>query len=324
MVYNLMPRRYREKVKEWLTFSGSTKSPRSFVNYTFSFSLSISFLAIIFIGMFSELAVPVFLLLWLSIFIMLFALFHGFLVLIIDRRAKTVENILPDALQLMAANSRAGYIPSKALIMSARPEFGPLADAIKMAGKEMMTGQPLEESLRHIHKYIRSEMLERTMKMIREGIVSGGHFASLLEENADDIRRIQAIEKEMRANILMYIVFITFAGAICAPVLYALSSFLIATIGSFGGMASMPETVMQDIPFLQFSGVEISQEFLFLFSMAAILITTVFSGLIIGLISMGKEKAGIKYIPIMVILALLVYFVMGGVIASMFGSLIMG
>lgn len=324
MVYKIMPKKYHKKVEELLRFSGSRKTPKGFVNYVFSFSFAIGFIITYFIGMFYTLSFIVFIFLWFVMFFVMFALFHGFLIIAIEQRTNFVENILPDALQLMAANSRAGYMPSRALMMSARPEFGPLSDSIKIAGKEEMMGTPLKDSLKYIYRDIKSETLERTIKMISEGIRSGGHFAALLEENANDIRRTQIIRKEMRANVLLYIIFIFFAGAICAPVLYSLSGFLIRSIGGFGNMVDIPDSSMSQVSFISFSGLDITPEFLFMFSLAAILITTVFSGFIIGLIGAGNEKAGIKYIPILVILSLLAFFLTGAGISTIFGSMVPG
>ncbi len=321
MIYRIMPERYKVKIKDWLYFSGSRKTPSGFVNYAFSFAFTLGFLLTFLINIYNPLSTLLFFTLWFSVFLAFFALLHGTLIMIIDKRTKNAEKILPDALQLMAANSRAGYIPSRALLMSARPEFGPLAESIKNVGKEMMTGRPLDESLQQLHKNIKSPMLEKTTKLITEGIKSGGEFAILLEENANDIRRIQILKREMRASVLLYIIFITFAGTICAPVLYSLSSFLIGTIGSFGAMAQVPGGALEQVSFLTFSGLEVSQEFLFFFSIIAILITTSFSGLIIALISHGKERAGIKYVPIMVILGLVIFLLLGSVISTVFGTM---
>jgi len=312
-MYKIMPESYRRKIEEWLRLAGSKKSPQGFVNYSFSFSIALGFLISVFIGV-------NLLLLWIVSSISIFLLFHGLLVLAIDRRTTFVENVLPDALQLMAANSRAGYIPSKSLLLSAREEFGPLATAIKNVGKDLMTGKPLESALQKIKKEIKSDILGRTVDMIIEGIRSGGQFSSLLEENADDIRRMQLIKREMRASIVMYIIFISFAGCIGAPLLYALSGFLISTLSKLGARAKIPETVTSKLPLMKFGKIELSPEFLNQFSIAALLITTIFGGLIIGLISHGRERAGIKYVPILIIVALLIYYFSGVLIRQMFDA----
>jgi pilus assembly protein TadC len=312
-----MPRSYKRKIEELLKFSGSKKSPQGFVNYTFTISIAMGFIAALFVREYA-------LLMGVGVFIAFFGLFHGFLILAVDRRTKFIERILPDAMQLMAANIKSGFIPSRAMLLSARKEFGPLSDAIKKSGKEMMTGQSLQESLKEIPRQIKSEILETTIGLIVRGTRSGGQLVSLFEETALDMRRKEAINKEVKANILMYGIFIGFAGAVGAPVLYALSTFLVTTIGQMGAVTQMPEQFATNLPMMGLGGISISPDFLFLFSIAAILITTVFGGLIMGIIDSGKEKAGIKYIPLLTAIALVIFFAARVMIAGIFGTMIPG
>ena len=256
------------------------------------------------------------------VFFATFLFSHGILYLAVERRSRFVETILPDALQLVAANIKSGFIPSRALVLSARKEFGPLSDAIKNVGKEMMTGKSLQESMGEMTKTIKSEVLETTVTLVTKGVRAGGQLVSLFEETAIDIRRKEAIKKEVRANIMMYAIFIGFAGCAGAPVLYALSGFLVGTISKLGGMVSVPAEATAKMPLKMNFGIGISPDFLYIFSIAAILITTVFGGVIIGLISSGKEKDGIKYIPMLAIAALAVFFIAGFLINMMFEGLI--
>lgn len=315
MIYRVMPERYKKGVESLLEYAGSKRSPKNFTNVSFVVSVVAGLI-------FGALAGALFAVVFIVFFLGIFALLHGFLVLAVERRARFVESILPDALQLMAANSRAGYIPTRALMLSARKEFGPLSEAIKKAGKEMMTGKNLEESLLVIPQYIKSEVLEKTIKLIIWGARSGGKFAELLEQTAEDIRRRQGIVKEVRANVTMYVIFIGFAGCVGAPVLYALSTFLTTTIGKLGAVATLPETISTQVSFLQFSGLEISPDFLFFFSITAIFLTTFFAGLILGSIASGSEKAGIKYIPFLMIVGFGVFFLARAFIEASFGVLI--
>jgi hypothetical protein len=210
------------------------------------------------------------------------------------------------------------------MLLSARKEFGPLSDAIERAGKETMTGRSLQESLGEIPKTIKSEVLETTIGLVMKGIKAGGQLVALFEETAIDIRRRDSIKKEVKANILMYGIFIGFAGCAGAPTLYALSSYLVGTIGRLGAVTSVPQEFQSRLPLMRFGEVQVDEGFLFFFSIAAILITTVFGGLIIGIIDSGRERAGIKYIPLMMIGGLSVFFISRIVIAAMFGSLIPG
>ncbi len=312
-----MPRGYQKKIEELLKFSGSKKTPEAYVNSNFIISVIIGVAAALFM-------MEYFIFAFIGGFVAAFALLHGLLILSVDRRTKFIETILPDALQLMAANIRSGFIPSRAMLLSARKEFGPLSDAIKKSGKEMMTGKSIQDSLNEIPKYVKSEALRTTISLIIRGIKSGGQLVSLFEETALDMRRKESIKKEVKANILMYGIFIGFAGAVGAPVLYALSGFLVTTIGQLGSAAEIPQEAATQLPMLGFGGLAISPEFLFMFSLAAIIITTFFGGLIMGIIDSGKERAGIKYIPVLTALALTIFFAARIMITTVFGTMIPG
>jgi len=316
MIYKFFPKRYRESIREKLLLAGMTTNADSYINKSFLASLLIAAGLAVFIRVYA-------LFIFIGIFLAVFLLSNAYLTLAVDKRKNFVENVLPDALELMAANMRAGFIPSKALLLSARSEFGPLAEAIKKSGKEIMTGKSLSEGLNEIPKYIKSDVLQRTINLINEGSKSGGQLVSLLEENAIDIRRKQAIKKEIQANIVMYGIFIVFAGVIGAPVLYALSLYLINTLTSLGSSQIVSSEVMsRGVPLFKGGGAHVSSEFLFAFSLASIIITTFFSGLIIGLIETGKEKGGIKYVPVFMIIALLVFFGANFVVGSMFSNFV--
>jgi flagellar protein FlaJ len=310
----LMPRRYQEKIQELIIFSGGKKSPGHFFNTALIMSLTVSLVLAVIIRQYFIYLFPVF-------FLAMFGFMHGMLYLAVERRTRYVENILPDALQLVAANIKSGFIPSRALVLSARKEFGPLSDAIKNVGREMMTGKSLQESMKEMTRTIKSDVLETTVQLITKGIRAGGQLVSLFEETAIDIRRKEAIKKEVRANIMMYAIFIGFAGCVGAPVLYALSGFLVNTISGLGSMIDIPEDVTSKMPLHMKFGLSVSPDFLFLFSVGAIVITAVFGGLIIGLISSGKEKDGIRYIPILLVTSLAVYFFAGFLVNIMFGGI---
>lgn len=308
------------KVARLISFSGIKTAPERFINMAFAVSLIIGILfAFITWFYYPQLIILIF----IGVFIGIFCMFNGFLIIAVDRRTNFVETILPDALELTAANIRSGFIPSKALLLSARSEFGPLSEAIKLSGKEIMTGKSLEDGLKVITRHIKSETLERTIQLITEGSRSGGQLVTLLEENAADIRRRQSIKKEVKANIVMYGIFIVFAACIGAPVLYSLSSYLIVTLTKFGALSSVPIELSRNVPFFRF-GIKISADFIFFFSIASIIITTFFSGLIIGLIDTGSEKGGIKYIPILVAIGLLIFFGASIFINSMFVGMVPG
>ncbi len=185
-----------------------------------------------------------------------------------------------------------------------------------------MSGKSLEDGLKLIPEAIRSKDLKRTIDLIIQGIRGGGQLVALLEENANDIRRRQAMKKEIKANTMMYAIFIAFAGCLGAPGLYALSNYLTNTMSDLGPDMTMTSEVSSKVSFISMEGAQIDPTFLFNFSIGAILITTIFGGLILGLIGSGKEKDGLKIAPVLSLIAVFVFIGAMFIINTMFSTML--
>jgi archaellum biogenesis protein FlaJ (TadC family) len=234
---------------------------------------------------------------------------HLSLLMIATSRGKFVESILPDALMLMASNMRSGMTAERAIFMSARPEFGPLEKEIRDAGSKIMAGKRVDKVLADIPNRIKSDLLKRTLDLIIDGLRSGGEFASLLEEVASDIRKAEILQREVRSNVMMYVIFIFFAAGIGAPMLFGISSCLVETIVKIGEVVEIPEeAALVGMPFVRLGIVKLPPGMLIYFSVACLFIISLFGGLVIGLIEKGREKYGLKYIPFLLGLSLGIFF----------------
>lgn len=276
-----------------------------FVTLSFLYSFSISFLLFILIlG-----HVPFAYLIFILCFFGLQFIFNLWIVLTGDRRGTYAETVLPDALQLMSANIRSGLTPDKALLFSARPEFGVLEKQIKLAASKAVAGESIEESLLSLGSTIKSRIINRTFTLIVEGMSKGGEIATLLEQTADDIRDLKMLKKEVSAQVGMYTILIFIAIGFAAPLLFAFSSHLVATLSTLSSQISVPQaSTYTAIGPLQLSTVKISPDFLKTYSLITLTFTSFFGSLLIGLLQDGKEKAGIKYIPILLTLDIAIYF----------------
>jgi len=128
-----------------------------------------------------------------------------------------MENVLPDALLLVSANLKSGLSIEKAFLLSARDEFGPLAEELRQSAMEMFGGKPVDDALLEMEDRIKSELFKETLKLLVDGIESGGNTAELLESSADDIRASLELQEEISSNIRMYTIFILMAAMIGAP-----------------------------------------------------------------------------------------------------------
>ena len=235
-------------------------------------------------------------------------------------RIKKIEDVFPDFLQLVASNLRAGMTVDHAMLLGARPEFAPLDKEILQAGRDISTGKPVGFALKMMSKRIDSEKVDKTLSIILSGIRAGGNLAILLEETSRSMRQRDFIEKKAASQVLMYTIFIFLAVAIFAPGLFALSGILVETMTNLMGGVS-PDSLPQNIP-VSFSSVSISVSFIYYFSILFIIVMDVMAALVLGLVSKGSEREGLRYLPIMLILSLGIFFILGYVLSGTMAGLV--
>lgn len=320
------PKSYKERLRKEMIYAGfDEKVTNKFIGFSILFTVFVALVVgfILWLLAFG----------WLGIVIgvvsglIFIAVINMLVILIADSRSAQIELVLPDALQLMSANVRAGMTVDKAIWLAARPEFGILEEEIRRVGAKSIGGESIKEALTEMSNRIKSTILDRAVKLIIEGIESGGELAKLLEETSLNIRTSQALKKEIQASVMMYVMFIVFAAVVGAPLLYAISLYFVETMGRLWGSQAL--AIPQDVPqtfgttgfAAKISAPQVSPTELLYFAITSMLITTFFGSIIIGLIQYGEEKKGFKYIPLLVAGALGVFFVVRLVVGLLFGKL---
>jgi len=98
--------------------------------------------------------------------------------------------------------------------------------------------------------------------------------------------------------------------------LFGISTYLVATINTQFGLFSS-SGMEQNVAM----GLKIGPDFLVEFAIVSLVVTSFFGGLIIGVVKNGDEKAGIKFIPMLLITSLIIFFVVRTAVASIFPAL---
>jgi len=213
------------------------------------------------------------------------------LLLMADARRRQVEEVLPDFLSLSASNVRAGMTIDQAMWYAAKPDFGILSVEVATVAKKSFGGVPFNTSIDYLSERFNSKPVRRAVALIKQGIASGGQLADILEQTAEDSRQMQLLRKEISASLLMYIIFIVFAGALGTPFLFAISGKLVAILeGVFANLPSQAPTSMTGVsgPYIMPTKPLISSADFFLFTVLTSIMTAIFSALIIGVISKGS------------------------------------
>jgi len=324
----ILPDSIVDAFKKQMDYLDIDVSEKRFVGFLFIYGILLS--AFLAIDLWYFFTLP-----WLASFLVFFLMFVGgtylWLSIAAESKGKFVESVLPDALQLVSSNMKSGLTTERALLLAARPEFGPLEIELRNASKRIMAGARIEEALNEIPTKIKSVVLERTIWLVSMGISSGGQIADLLIQLSDDLREQIALKREIAANISIYIMLIFFAAAVGGPVLFGISSFIVEILTN--QMNSMPEINTTGLPggmsggggvasmFSQDKEV-ISVGFVQSFVIILLVTTCLFASLTIGVINTGKEKGGLKYFPIILIVAFILFYAIRMVLAGMFPELI--
>ncbi|MBU0535623.1 MAG: type II secretion system F family protein [Nanoarchaeota archaeon] len=251
----------------------------------------------------------------LSLIVM--GLVYFYLDLIIFKRTKEIEDILPEFLQFVGGNLRGGMSFDRALWNAIRPRFGVLANEVEIAAKKVMTGEDVEDALFEFTKKYDSAMLRRSFDLIIEGMKSGGRIVYLIDKVIENINEAKTLKKEMSASVTSYVIFITFIVLAIAPGLFALSFQLLTIISSFAGQLGGSTGGSSALP-INLSEVSINPADFVNFSKLALGVIAVFSSMIVSLISRGNIKSGLKYIPVFIIVTLINYQVFLWLLTMMF------
>jgi len=319
LISKIVPRKLRNNFEQLLMYADIEKDADKYLGFIivfgFLFSVLISFLLKI-----------LFEINFIVSFIIVFIVMESFLYFPItqkaDKKSKSVEKHLPDALQLMAGNLRAGLTIDRALLLSTRPEFEVLKDEINLVGKQITMGKSINDALLTMTKRVRSKKFEKAILLIVSGLKSGGELASLLEETAADLIQRKLVDKKVNASVNLYVIFIFIAIAFGAPLLFGLSSYLIGILTETIGQIEIPQTGEIDIPFsISSTTTTLDQSFIITFSLIFLITSVIMGSFVIGLIKRGKEKYGVKYIIPLLILSLGLFFIIRFLIANLLGGL---
>lgn len=251
----------------------------------------------------------------LAVFVFLNLFFYFRTSLKASTRIRKMEGVFPDVISLTASNLRSGTTIEKAFLLSARPEFDPLDVEILKVGKDISTGKDVVSSLKIMGTKINSEKISKVVELIISGLRAGGNIADLLEQTSRNMKEKEVIERKIASTTLMYVIFIFFAVAVGAPVLFGLSSVLVEIVINLAQRVPDLSNTQMDLPFT-FSSISISLNFVIYFALAFIILTDFISCFVIGLVNKGEGKTGLKFfIPILVI-SLALFFVIRSLLSK--------
>lgn len=219
----------------------------------------------------------------------------------IFNRTQRMETVLQDFLRFVSENLRGGMPFERAFWSAIRPEFGVLANEVRLMAKKVMTGQDIDEALKEFTDKYDSPMLKRSFNLVVEGMKGGGKIADLIDRIVENIEDTKELKSEMATTNLTYVIFVTFIVIVIAPLLFTLShQFLLIVQGFAARLGTVSGEAAIAMP-ISFANIKVDPRTFVSFSRYAIIVTAICSSMIVSMIQRGSVKGGIKYIPLFLI-----------------------
>ncbi len=183
---------------------------------------------------------------------------------------------------------RTGTPISKSIVNMKKRHFGVLSKNIEKLANQIALGIPLKAALEIFARDINNDTVTRTIILIGQAEKAGGNIGEILESVAKAVSMADKLKKERKAAISSlivqgYIIFLVFMVIVIVMQFYIVPMISgIADVGSLGlgGVTTGSGIGAEDV----------SKAFLYL-----LIVQGLFSGLIIGKLSEGDIKSGIKH-----------------------------
>lgn len=318
----------KNSVSMMVIYAGLTRNPEEILGlvlmYSIMLSVAVTFLAVA-SGPESYFGLPpraIILIAMLGPFIATWVFFYLLFIVMIERRTSSVEKVLPDVLTMISQNMIAGMTVYNSLWIAARPEFGPLALEIQSVARETLGGESFEKSLMNMSSRIKSYKLSRSVKLMIQGMRSGGELPTVLQEIANDIRTEQNLLKRMSAQTTSQAMFIIFALLIGAPLLFSSSLQFVSIFNKIYEKVGYGNTGANEMPrqtgMIALQKLPITADFFFQYAIIILAVLGLFGALLIGLIKTGKLSTGVPLMPLLVIISIIIFWGMNTLLGSFF------
>jgi archaeal flagellar protein FlaJ len=217
-----------------------------------------------------------------------------------ERRARKYQEDFASFLFELSELVRGGIDPVRSFRTLADENVGTISKFVKTAAKQMEIGYSFEEAMRNLGKLVGNDLVSKYIDLVVQASYSGGSVSGLIQRAAADLNAFIAIDKEKRAGLQQYtlilytgqVVLIALAAILVIQFLPSLSA--ISQIGAAGLSGFLGNS---DI-----GSVTVERDMFYL-----VLVNGFLGGLVIGKLSEGKLKYGLKHSLALVLIALIAW-----------------
>lgn len=194
---------------------------------------------------------------------------------------------------------KTGASISKSIIHLKNKSYGVLGENIEKLANQISLGIPLNFALEVFSRDVNNKSVSRAITLIGQAERAGGDIGEILESVASAVNMADKLKKERKATISTlvvqgYIVFFVFMVIILIMQFQIIP--MVSNLTGIGSELNIGEGAGRTI-----DPIQIANSFLYM-----LLIQGFFSGLVIGKLSEGSIKSGVKHSFVLVLVSFLV------------------
>ncbi|MEM2124728.1 MAG: type II secretion system F family protein, partial [Methanolinea sp.] len=199
------------------------------------------------------------------------------------RRKRRKEELYCEFLFKLSELMRGGLDPIKSVRELSKTDLGILTPHVRLAATALAYGKSFEEAMRAMTRTLKSELIARYTLLVVEASYSGGSTADLILKASEDMRSLIGIEREKEGNLAQYTFIFYFAQGIIFFIVLTLTTSLLPFLQDLGAVSFLGKgNQLKDLDF--------TAGFFHL-----VMVNAFFGGLIIGKISEGEARHGLKH-----------------------------
>jgi len=226
--------------------------------------------------------------------------------LVLESKKETdIEEMFLEFSRDLVEGVESGTPISKTILNLRTKNYGSLNSHVIKLSNQIQLGIPLKDAFDVFSRDIKSEVISRAITLIKEAERSGGEIEKILNSVAYSLNQTQVLKKERRSTISSlvmqgYIIFFIFL-----IIMLVMQFKILPIVSEIGQITAVDSGTIEknnsDLSKNALTSQQISNSFLYL-----ILVQGFFIGIIIGKISEGKIKAGLKHSFIIVAISIVI------------------
>jgi pilus assembly protein TadC len=224
-----------------------------------------------------------------------------------NKKEQRINEMFLEFSRSLAESVSTGTPISKAIIAMKKKNYGVLNPHVNKMANQVELGIPVDKALQTFANDVDSSVIKRATALIRGAEKAGGQIDQILNSTAESISEIEKLKEERRSAIYGlivqgYTIFFIFIGIILimefkiVPLTMGVGGFSSSSSGEVPNIEKMFTLNKKN-----FSPEDFTKPFLYL-----LLTQGFFIGLVIGKITEGSIKSGLKHSFILMITAFLV------------------